>query len=325
MPAKKHHYVPVFYQKGFANAHGLLCVYDRKLHTYKELPPRVLCRSENLYTVRNVDGAGDQRIETEILSPIEGAAAPVIRGLRPNMVWTDATFSYLIIFISFQFTRLPSFGRAISCMLETSVNQFMRMNLATPERIERAVDEIERTTRATRIDALAMIEAFTNGRIRIEATERGFLEYMFEQANTLGNWLQECEWTILVAPQATGFILCDHPFVSVPPQGMTLDGMSYGVPGAISYFPLTRRYCLKVREGHFAITFRNLDSRAVRTVNFNIASNSDRFVMASSRPQLESVIDKSACADIEPGERFTVEAVNTTVDKFTIRPRRYFY
>ena len=36
-PPKKHHYVPVFYQRYFTNDKGLLWVYDRKLKTYNAL------------------------------------------------------------------------------------------------------------------------------------------------------------------------------------------------------------------------------------------------------------------------------------------------
>jgi hypothetical protein len=41
MPARKHHFVPVFYQKGFADRDGLLWVYDRKLRTFKRLHPSI--------------------------------------------------------------------------------------------------------------------------------------------------------------------------------------------------------------------------------------------------------------------------------------------
>jgi hypothetical protein len=38
---RKHHYIPVFYQTHFTNPEGMLWVYDRLLHTYKELSPKV--------------------------------------------------------------------------------------------------------------------------------------------------------------------------------------------------------------------------------------------------------------------------------------------
>src|ERR1700682_2162478 len=74
MAAKKHHYVPVFYQKGFADADGLLWVYDRNHETSKQLHPKVVCRAEDLYAVRPKNAPRDRTIETDVLSPIESVA-----------------------------------------------------------------------------------------------------------------------------------------------------------------------------------------------------------------------------------------------------------
>src|ERR1051326_5448869 len=103
MAARKHHYVPQFYQKGFADVDGLLWVYDRKIHTYKKLHPTVICRSEDLYTIGHAHGPRDRRVETEILSPIESAAAPVIRKLRPGVVPNPMEYAQLVFFIAVQY------------------------------------------------------------------------------------------------------------------------------------------------------------------------------------------------------------------------------
>jgi hypothetical protein len=324
MPAKKHHYVPVFYQKGFACSDHLLWVYDRKLHTYKRLRPKSICWSENLYTVQNTDMSGDTRIETDILGPIENAAATAIRSLRVDTKPDPQVFGDLIRFISFQYTRLPSFGRAVSKIIEVTLDQMMQMQFATPERAALALSKIGETG----TDPQSMVEAVTNRHIRVTANERGFLRHMFDVATTLGNWLQNADWTFLVAPPTIGFVVCDHPFVTVPPQGSVLEGVSFGIPGSTSYFPINRHMCLKFREGDYGLQFAKADSQTVRTVNQNIAANSDRFIMGRSRSQLESIVKKSASTDFEPGERFSVEE-RTSPDesfmKFKIHPRRYFY
>jgi len=61
MAARKHHYVPVFYQKGFADANEMLSVYDRKLHTYKELHPLLFVEAKTFIrfgtrTVQVIEG-----------------------------------------------------------------------------------------------------------------------------------------------------------------------------------------------------------------------------------------------------------------------------
>ena len=64
--ARKHHYVPVFYQNHFTNDNGLLFVYDRKRQIYLELHPRSICHQSDLYATKPTDGRPrDRRMEGE--------------------------------------------------------------------------------------------------------------------------------------------------------------------------------------------------------------------------------------------------------------------
>src|SRR5271167_4542096 len=75
---RKHHYVPVFYQKHFVNQHGLLWVYDRSLGTCKELHPASVCCEKDFYTVRPKDAPWDRRVETEIFNLVDGAGSTAL-------------------------------------------------------------------------------------------------------------------------------------------------------------------------------------------------------------------------------------------------------
>ncbi len=268
MPARKHHYVPAFYQKGFANVDGFLWVYDRKLHTCKQLAPKVICRTENLYTVTVQPGVNDTRIETEILSPIEGAAAPVIRSLKDGYKPSPLEYANLVLFISLQFTRLPSFGRAVSQTLEALMRERIIYQFGDPGRAAEALEEMG--SQLTPEQAIEMVDDLRQGRINIRATETGFLRTMFHHAQTLGTWLHDTDWTILVAPNSTGFIICDHPFTSVPAPETRLMGSGWGIPGMTIFFPLSRRLCLKAKAGDYGFRYGQVDSPTVRTVNLNI-------------------------------------------------------
>ena len=113
MPVRKHHYVPVFYQWGFADSQGLVWVYDRVRKTYKHLSPRVVCRAQDFYAVRPEGAPKDQRIRTDILGPLEGRAAPVIRKIGVEVQLTFEEMDHLCLFIGLQFARVPSFSKAV--------------------------------------------------------------------------------------------------------------------------------------------------------------------------------------------------------------------
>jgi hypothetical protein len=327
--AKKHHYVPVFYQRGFADADLLIWRYDRLRREYKQLPPKVNCREEDLYAVRAADGTWDRRIETDVLSPIDNAADKVIQALTPGTVLTSQQVRELVMFIGLQYTRLPSFGKAVRQMAEATMNEWMRMRFGTLKMAEDALEQLEHATGIRQIDAASMMDAVVNQRIKASTNEKPFIENMFMMANELGLRLEGSGWTILVAPDTTAFIVCDDPFVPVPPQGAVLNGMGFDIPGTVCYFPLTKRLCLKTIHGDYGIAYQNIDSSAVRTINHNIAAHSERFVMAESRVHLGAVIARSGCEEMEPRGRYSAEVIRPDADNaftvFTNVPGRYFY
>jgi hypothetical protein len=330
MAAKKHHFVPVFYQKGFGDAEEMLWVYDRKLKTYKHLHPKVICREEDLYAVRPDNAPRDRRIETDILSPIDGHTAPIIRKLAAGGTLSKEETARLAFFIALQRSRLPSFGRAVSKAYEVNMDQAMRMQFANVDRATATLNELAAWSGETvELEPASMVKAVLNKEIKIAATERPFLENMFEMAARLGGWMGDADWSFLVAPTTHPFILCDHPFTSVPPEGIALDGVGPGLPGVVSYFPITKRLCLKLYYGRFAMRYWDIDSLYVRLINRNIAANSERFIMGSNRQQLEDIVLSSGCDGFEAGERFSVDVLTSNemkaLVKFSFPPGRYFY
>ncbi len=233
------------------------------------------------------------------------------------------------MFIGLQHTRLPSFGRAVRQIAETTANEWLLMRFGALDRAEGALRELERETGTRQISAASMTDAVLNKRIKATANEKVFIENMFVMANELCRRLEHSDWTILAAPKGTAFIVCDDPFVPVPPEGELLDGIGIGLPGLVYYFPLTKQFCLKAIASDFSIRYEQIDSRAVRTINHNVAAHSERFVMAASREHLEVVIRRSNSAQMEEAPRYSEKTIrpdeNNTFTAFRIAPGRYFY
>ena len=153
MAARKHHYVPVFYQKGFADREGRVWVYDRVRKVLQYLPPKVVCRAEDFYAVRPAGAPRDRRIETDILSPIEGLAAPVIKSVDARADLTQEDGACLCMFIGLQYGRVPSFARAVARAVEQQMQQMTRIQFANVERAAMALRDIEeRTGKAVDVD-----------------------------------------------------------------------------------------------------------------------------------------------------------------------------
>jgi hypothetical protein len=324
---RKHHYVPVFYQRNFTNENGLLWVYDRVRGSYKELHPRCICFEKDLYTVRPEGKPPDVQVETKLLRFIDRIGSTGIRDFLANRPSRDAE-QEVAFFMAFQWTRVPTMSRDIRATYAQLINELCRVAFATVERAQSILEQVERETgEAIHLTPESMVESVREKQFEIVATETTFLTNMTDQAMRLATILQQLDWEMLIASDETGFIVCDCPVAVVPPKGC--NDVGFMVPGSAKYFPLSRQLCLRLGEPGKRRRLRGLDKEGVRTVNLNIAANSERFVMGPSKVQLENVVNRSGSQQIEATPRMIIETVESDDDgslqKLVSQPRRYFY
>lgn len=323
---RKHHYIPVFYQNQFTNTKGLIWVYDRRLHTYKELPPKSVCFEKDLYALKPENAPWDRRIESLVLSYVDGVGSWAIRELISGQR-NNRMIQTLAYFIGVQFNRLPAVGRAVSGMWSQIGTEMLRGMTASVGRMQSILERYTRETgKSVAVSAESMVEAVRGGRVEAVATERPFLHGIFAHAVTVSDAIQLLDWQILMAPRVTGFVICDSPVVVVPPGG----GRDVGflVPGTVIYFPLNNRYCLRLGKAGQSLSQRKVSKETVRIINYNIAANSERFVLGPEKAQLVSVIERSESAEEDQTPRFTTEFLDGSdgpLLKMTFQPRRYFY
>jgi hypothetical protein len=327
-PPRKHHYVPVFYQKHFANAEGLLWVYDRKLKTYKELHPDVICFRNDFYTLKPDEGPRDQRVESFALATADGFCATALREVASGQISDSETLVTIGYFAGLQSSRLPSMEKFIKANYKKGAEEVMRLTSTSVERMQSTLDQYaEKTGEAITVSAESMVDAVRSGQIEVVVNETPFIQHIFHHATFLNKSFVIFSWEILVASDKTGFILCDDPVVIVPPRGVTEVG--FGIPGSVKYFPLTRKMCLRMGDIGRDFRHRNVDGETVRAINQNIAANSSRFIMGPVREQLERIAVRSSSTEMDSKPRFTLETVQQDDDgslqKVTQNPRRYFY
>jgi hypothetical protein len=324
---RKHHYVPVFYQKGFTNDAGLLWVYDRKKRTYKELHPLSICFEKDLYAVKPEGKPPSMRVETEVLRVIDSIGSVGIRDFLNGKPSKDAE-QEVALFMAFQWTRVPTMSRDIRVTYANLIEELSRVAFANVDRARSIMKRHERETgEVLDVTPESMVESVRGKQFEIVASETAFLTTMTEQAMSLTRVLLQLDWEVLVAPTETGFIICDCPVVVVPPR--QVDQVGFVVPGSAKYFPLSRHLCLRLGEPGKKRRLRKIDKETVRIVNLNIAANSERFIMGPSKTQLENLVSRSASQEDDPTPRLAVETVESDDDgslqKLSTHPRRYFY
>lgn len=326
---RRQHYVPAFYQNGFADADGLIWLYDRQAKRYTKTSPRNICCEKDIYTI-DPEGIRDRRIEKQLLSQVDGDAARVIREFESGARLSDASLAAFSIFMAFQITRNPAFRHLMVQNYQALGEEYLR-NFGSVEGARRELETYRLETGQIGDDVTpeSMVEAVVGGHLRLNVTERPFLQHMMQQAMFLAEWVASFEWTVLEAPAATGFIVCDCPFVVVPPYEHP-EAIGLGFPGTVKYFPIARALCLRMGEPDDRCSYGRLSKEEVRIVNQNIAVNSERFVMGPDLTQLEHVISRSKTEAPDLASRTAVERVQHDRDgvayRFNFWPRRkYFY
>jgi hypothetical protein len=324
---RKHHYVPVFYQKHFVNPRGLLWVYDRSLKTCKELNPTSVCFAKDFYTLRRTDAPWDRRVETDCFSIVDGKCSSGLRAFLSQSA-TPEQLSDVLYFMAVQIHRTPSFAMTMKKMYVSSAEEMMRLMAVDVGRMQSALDRYKRDTgESTDVSAESMVKAVREKGLEVEATEAAFLRHIFSQAESTFKGISRLFPEVLIAPDNVGFITCDNPMTVVPPAGCPLVGLY--ILGTVSYFPLSRQVCLRLGQSGSRFDTRKISKEKVQVINQNIAASSERFVMGPDKAQLISTIKKSGSEEQDATPRHTVETLNPTDSgsymKLTRHPTRYFY
>ena len=311
---RRHHYLPQFDQLGFGEgADPRVWVYDRMTQRYFHAHPKSICFENELYTA-DPEGTADRRIESQVLSQVDGDAAAAIRQINSPEWPKEQWRSVLSAFMAFQITRSPAFRTVTMEAHRITAEEIMRIGFSD---VNRARGLMERYGRETGLDLgdvtpESMVDAFVNKRIKAVATERPFLEGMANQFRVLFALFSGLAWTIVGAPQTTGFVTCDYPVVSIPPPGNPQSGPS--AYGAHVLFPLTRRHCLYMVKPGDGLRFGFCTRAGTRAINQNIAIASERFVIGPSKLQLDHLVESSRTALPDPLPRATVELIEKSID-----------
>ena len=326
---RRHHYVAVFHQKGFAEGDERLWLYDRKLQRYRQVHPRNICCENDLYTI-DPEGNRNLYIELEWLRMVDSDGSNAISRFKKGKLLDEEWQEAFSIYMAQQVTRTPVFRDLTIASYRAMREEYLRIGFTDVERARHLLENYRRRTGdPANVTPESLVEAVVGGHIQVDVGEGPFLEHMVQQVEFLARAIVAFEWEIIRAPANTGFILSDFPFVVVPSQGRPED-IGLGYPGVVKYFPLTRHLCLRMGDPGYGFVYSNASKENVRVINQNIAVNSERFIMGPSREQLEHVIARSKTAATYRGPRTVVEAIQSDGDsalyRFNFWPRRsYFY
>lgn len=305
---KRHHYVPQFYLKNFADDKGQIWVYDRQTKQYRHQNVSDTALVRHYYRVESKDGKYNTEVE-KLLAEIEGLACVAIEKLKQGTTTlTEEEKANIAIFAALQMTRVPDFEKRTNEMQEKIIRKVYKRVFhsveAARQEIEKIKDEIDNVGGDVAEDMFNFIQG---DKYSIEVPRQNNIRRMLELASHTALYFIQMDWVLLRTERGGAFITSDNPFTIFPPKTYnpnTFLGSAVGIltPGARKSIPISPRASLFMCDhgGRYAENIVPRDK--MRIFNDFYARTSDRFIFARDEALLRSIVERSRVDEI-PLER----------------------
>jgi hypothetical protein len=261
---KAQHYIPNFYLKGFTDKRGRLRVYERAQPLRESKPKHEAYRPD--YYTHSDAGQRDETVEG-LLKKIESLVAPIVRKLaNPQYVLTAENSEYLVVFVSFMFSRVPAWREYLDRMAVAVARSVHVKTASDKTKFHQLCADFERKTGKAVGSYEDRRKHILEGDYRLTQESAGFnLSSMMKSACFLMDELANFDYQVLYAPTGKNFWTSDSPVFTLKPENKreASVGMGFGWPGVEVYFPLNKHACLKLKRaqgsGGFQVTGQYVD------------------------------------------------------------------
>jgi hypothetical protein len=315
--ARAHHYLPVFYLKGFASEtsqdKGFLWVYEKGKPPRRSKPENE-AHQRNLYSYE--DERGERRNLEQALSQIESAVAPFFRAVENGYYdfhpddWEGFTY-----FIALMWLRGPSGRDFVNGLSSEVMKSEVKKHAQDAERFSNQYQRfLDESGTETRLSAEEMRAFIFSDEWEVKQKSHGYtLRKMFEGVPIVGSILKDKCWEVLVSKDEF-FCTSNHPVVTLLPDGshQATIGAGFGWPDVEVYFPLNKRQCL-VLKGYGRNGARQVRSVRVRAINKILMVGAQRFFYGPDKnTAIEKLFNKIGCKSVLGKSAFMREQSPTT-------------
>lgn len=258
MPSHRHHYVPQFYLKNFADPRlgGQLWRYPKQGGKPIAGHPKVFAFENHYHTITRPDGTRDSDTIETMFSALEGEAAHVIRKVLANEALSEAEREIFITFAGALLVRVPRQRDHIGAMMSEIATHMSQASAFHKELFHADYRRfLEETGDPSVIDPEAVRQAYLSEQFELEMNPQAALGMSLGSLDTVVNCLLSMNWVFVRRQGRFSFISCDAPVFCVDPTlppnvwygaGLRSEGMEVSLPlspevAAIGSYYQTRR------------------------------------------------------------------------------------
>ncbi|QOT82219.1 DUF4238 domain-containing protein [Cupriavidus basilensis] len=290
--ARKHHYIPQCYLKGFArnrSKNSQLYVVDAKTKRAFLTTPQNVAAERDFNRI-DVEGEDPNVVESGYAT-FESKLAPALVRLDAQGTLQDEQDRALVLeLIALMAVRNPLRREASRRFHEDVTRRMMDLVVADKRRFE---SQVRRATEAGFVKQNGVsYEEFRDfvreGRYAIEVSTTGHVQTELQSLTTVYDLLHRRSWVLIkAAPDTGGFVASDHP-VTLCWDDPKMEGGIYppgfGLSGTTVICPLTKHWAIQGRldgrAGSIEIPAHGVAALNTRTIGYagrQIYAESDRF------------------------------------------------
>jgi Protein of unknown function (DUF4238) len=276
--SKRHHWVPRFYLKRFADADGLIWLHDLNAGSSLPVSPGDALVKKYLYAPKVGENPDDDVFERFLADHVDGPAVAPLNRLAAGDPVSYEDRQRIAIFVAYQEYRVPRMKDAIQRFMGEVAQRILRMSVERPESMKRTFEAMGKPISDADLERL--VTSVKNGDMKVKVNKIPWLA-AGEVPTDIAGMLVEMPWAVLEAPGGFEFLTSDCPIAKVVTDSTVPPMLAGGwlSPSAESTLALDPSHVLLIspngREG------RATASEAwCRDVNRRLVQQAQRFVVS---------------------------------------------
>ena len=300
---RRQHYVPRSYLCHFTSFapedKNCIWTYDKNGGCPRLQSPVSSAVEKDIYSIKDSNTKPSDYIETEILTPIENEALPILDRLRldDESILNNAEFMKVVAYMAILHLRVPKSINRAKEFLEAGANEYLRLIGENPQKIKEWCKKRQGKDLGNALTEEQMTEAmkFPEKHVKIKAKKDYVLANILPQFQEIGKQLVMLDWSICSSPDKYFFITSDTPVVVFCPYGKDKAkfGIGFALPQVEIHFPLSPTRCLFGSRRKYPLKWTMCRSD-IDQVNMRCIYSAHRFVFSAFKSnRISKVVSKA--------------------------------
>ncbi|WP_165218663.1 DUF4238 domain-containing protein [Affinirhizobium pseudoryzae] len=285
---KRHHYVPDFYLRHFADENDVVWIYDKRAkHVEASIrwsDPSNVALQGNIYSVRKDDGTYDDRLD-QWLQGVEDKAAPIHRKLMSGIMVEGQEKADYAVFLASLATRTPAILNRVAELHGAYIQSRTIRILADEQHFRKEMEDFKKSPFCAdpdQVDIEAIAKFLKNRMYKLRIHQQAGLR-AFQVTDKLTDKFFEMEWN-LCDSEGRKLVTSDNPlvqtFIGTAP---TKEQRAKPIEELVTV-PLSPSVMLELRwKSGASAKVRRPGEEAAGLYNSIRAANAEQYVFASSR------------------------------------------